>query len=214
MPDHATPGRAADPSLTHLIWALAIGWFIASGALGSSGLLAAHASLIALFVPVPVAAFAVALRISRRLRNWVMGFDPQTLVSVQALRMAGISFLAVYAVGKLNAAFALWAGLLDFAVALSAPFVAARMTPILATRQRRLVACWLVLGLVDLLVAIPLARICRAENPASMTALSYPPLSLITTYFVPLALIDYIMLSARIGWLSRRGPFPATALPR
>jgi hypothetical protein len=91
-------------------------------------------------------------------------------------------------------------------VSIQSPIQQARHSPILMTRQRRIVASWLALGLVDWLVAIPLARVCRVEDPASMTALGYPPLSLISTYFVPLAFIDYVMLGARIWGFPRGAP--------
>jgi hypothetical protein len=58
-------------------------------------------------------------------------------------------------------------------------------------------------GILDFVVSIPLAAIVRASDPASMVAITFPPLSLITTYAVPLALIDYFILSAHL-WRQRR----------
>jgi hypothetical protein len=200
---------AADHSLARLISALAVGWFIASAALGFSGFVAAHGSLIAFFVPAPATAFGLALCASRRLRNWVAGFDAKTLVSAQAVRAAGMAFLAACAVGSLNAKFALWAGLLDCVVGFSAPFVAGQIKQTLETRQRWIVIAWAGVGLLDFLVAIPLARVCRLEDPTSMTAMGYPPLSLITTYLVPLALIDYSMLAGHLWGFAQRSPSAA-----
>ena len=57
---------------------------------------------------------------------------------------------------------------------------------------------WIAIGILDFLVAIPLARICRVEDPASMSALSRLPLSMIPEFFVPLALIDYLILGAQL----------------
>jgi hypothetical protein len=59
-------------------------------------------------------------------------------------------------------------------------------------------------GILDFVVAIPLAWRARAADPDSMAALNIPPLSLITTYFVPLALMDYFMLAVHL--LRKRRP--------
>jgi hypothetical protein len=114
-----------------------------------------------------------------------------------------IAFLAVYAVGKLNGKFALWAGLLDAATGFSAPFAAHYLTPPRTAKQRGLLMAWMAVGILDFVVAIPLAARVRVGDPASMVALTIPPLSLITTYFVPLALMDYVILAVQL-WRQRR----------
>jgi hypothetical protein len=76
-------------------------------------------------------------------------------------------------------------------------------------------------GLLDFVVAIPLAARLRGRDPASMAALSRPPLSMITTYAVPVALMDYFVLGAQLwrqrrevqgdgspAWLRRRDEYP------
>jgi hypothetical protein len=164
--------------------------------------LAEHPLLIGPFVIVPLVTFVAAFAISSRVRAWSFAFDTRALVTVQAVRAAGMSFLAVYAVGQLNGKFALWAGLLDCAVGFSAPFAGHYLTPIRTVMQRRLLIAWMVLGIADFLVAIFLARMGRIDDPASMAALNMPPLSMITTYFVPLALIAYFILAAHL-WRQR-----------
>jgi hypothetical protein len=100
---------------------IAIVWFALDAALGWARFFSKKTRLISLFVVTHVILFAVAFTISRRVRAWALAFDTRTLVFMQTVRVGGIAFLAVYAVGKLNGKFALWAGLLDAATGFSAP---------------------------------------------------------------------------------------------
>src|SRR5262245_25434126 len=61
---------------------------------------------------------------SARFRSWARDLDLRLLTLVQTWRVAGLAFLALYAVGDLPARFALPAGLGDVAVGLTAPLVA------------------------------------------------------------------------------------------
>jgi len=192
-----------DPAVAPTVWGIAIVWFSVALALGASGRLAEYAQFVGPFVVTPVTVFVLAFGVSPGVRTWAFAFETRTLVVAQALRVGGLAFLAVYAVGQLNGKFALWAGLIDCVVGLSAPFAAHYLTPADTARQRRLLVGWIALGIVDFLVAIPLARMARSEDPASMVAMVGLPLSLITTYFVPIALIDYFILGAHL-WRQRR----------
>jgi hypothetical protein len=190
--ESVTPQRTLSRmSQTMLI--IAIVWFALDATLGWARFFSKHMRLIFLFVVTPIIVFGVAFAVSRRVRAWALAFDTRTLVFVQTVRVGGIAFLAVYAVGKLNGKFALWAGLLDAATGFSAPFAAHYLTPPRTAKQRRLLIAWMAVGILDFVVSIPLASIVRAGDPASMIALNIPPLSMITTYFVPLALMDYFI---------------------
>ena len=177
---------------------IAIVWFVLDATLGWARFFSKQTRLIFLFVLAPVLVFGVAFAVSRRVRAWTLAFDTRTLVFFQTIRLGGIAFLAVYAVGKLNGKFALWAGLLDAATGSSAPFAAHFLTPPRTTKQRGLLMAWMAAGILDFVVAIPLASRVRAGDPASMAALTIPPLSLITTFGVPLALMDYFMLAVQL----------------
>jgi hypothetical protein len=59
-------------------------------------------------------------------------------------------------------------------------------------------------GILDFLVAMPLGAIVRAGDPASMSAMTMLPLSMFSTFFVPVALMDYFILGAHL-W-RQRGP--------
>jgi hypothetical protein len=189
-------------SVVRTLSGIAIVWFGASAALGATKSLAEHPLLIGPFVVVPVICFAAAFAASSALRSWAFALDTRTLVTVQTARVAGMSFLAVHAVGQLNGNFALWAGLLDCATGFSAPFAAQYLTPTQTAMQRRLLIAWMIPGIADFLVATVLARMARIGDPNSMLALNMLPLSMITTFFVPLALIDYFLLGAHL-WRQR-----------
>jgi hypothetical protein len=199
----ATISAGPENSLSRTMLGIAIVWFALDAALGFSGFFSKHARRIFLFVVTPPIAFVAAFAFSRRVRTWAFAFDTRTLVSFQALRMGGIAFLAASAAGKLNGAFALWGGLLDAATGISTLFAAHSLVPARTAKQRALLMAWMAAGILDFAVAIPLAARLRAREPASMAALTSPPLSMITTYAVPLAIMDYFILGAQL-W-RRRG---------
>jgi hypothetical protein len=201
----------ADTIIPRTMWGVAILWFGVSAALGANQSFAGHPLLIGPFVVVPLICIAAAFLVSSRLRTWAFALEPKTLVMAQTVRAAGMSFLAVYAVGQLNGLFALWAGMLDCAIGFSAPFAAQYLTPTRTVLQRRLLIAWMIPGIAEFLVAIVLARMARIGDPGSTVALNTLPLSMITTFFVPLALIDYFVLGAQLR--QQRG-LPGASQPR
>jgi len=190
-------GTPPEP-VTVAMLSLAVVWFALGAALGFSGFFAEHTRIIFVVVLAPILVFVVAFAALPGLRNWALGLDIRALVFFQAVRLGGIAFLAVYAVGKLNGTFALWAGLLDVAIGASAPFAARYLTPPRSATQRRLLIAWMAVGIVDFIVAIPLASMVRAVDPSGMAALTMPPLSMITTFGVPLAILAYFVLGAQL----------------
>ncbi len=191
-----------DSAVTWTLGSIVSVWFVVNAALGFSGFFSDHTRVIFLFVLTPIAAFVVAFALSPSLRAWAFAVDTRALVFFQAVRTGGIAFLSLYAVGGLNGAFALWAGLIDAATGASAPFAAQYLTPTRTARQRRRLIAWMAAGILDFVVAMPLAAIVRAADPSSMAALSVPPLSMITTFAVPVACIAYFILGAHL-WRQR-----------
>lgn len=194
---------AAEGSVARTLWSIAILWFLVALASGASGFTIEHQRWVGLLVPFPVAAFAVAFAISAPLRAWAFSVESRTLISFQVLRIGGGAFLALHAEGRLSGLFAVWAGVLDVAIGLSALVLASYLTPTRSAAARRVVVAWMAVGIADFLVAVPLARIARARDPDSVAALGRLPLCMITTYFVPLALIVYFVLGAQL-WRQRR----------
>jgi len=195
---HATSAGESTSGIARTVLGIAIVWFVVDAVLGFTGFFSRHLRQLYLFTVTPVIAFAGVFAVSRRLRTWAFALETRTLVSAQALRAGGLAFLAAAAVGNFNRAFALWAGLLDIATGLSAVVAAHSLVPARSARKRGLLAAWMAAGLLDFVVAIPLAARLRARNPTSMVASGIPPLSFITTYAVPLALIDYFILTAQL----------------
>lgn len=199
LPVH-TPTTSA---VTRTMWGIAIVWFGAAVALSATGRLAEYSRFIGPFAVISPLLFVLAFAVSPRIRAWAFAFEARTLVTAQALRVGGVAFLAVYAVGRLNGTFALSAGGLDCVVGFSALFAGYYLTPAQTAKQRGLLVAWMALGIIDFPVAVLLARIARADDPASMVALTGLPLSLITTWGVPIALIAYFILGTQL-WHQRR----------
>ena len=116
---------------------------------------------------------------------------------MQTFRVLGVVFLVAWWRGALPAGFALPAGLGDIAVGVAAPFVAAA----LADRKpyaRRLFVAWSWFGLADLAVAVASGVAHSLTSLGSLSALpatgmlSRYPLSLIPTFFVPLAVMLHV----------------------
>ncbi len=72
--------------------------------------------------------FGLVYRLSRRFRAFALGIDLRLLTAMQAWRVIGIMFLALYAFGSLPGLFAWPAGLGDAAVGFAAPFVLRALT--------------------------------------------------------------------------------------
>ncbi|GAA3851889.1 hypothetical protein GCM10022403_099140 [Streptomyces coacervatus] len=135
---------------------------------------------------------------------------PARLALPQTVRVVGVVFLVVAALGKLPAVFAIPAGLGDMAVGVSAPFV----TPRLARGTHWSGALsFNIMGLVDLVVAVslgflagvgpsPLPHVTPTTAPVALL-----PLALIPTTAVPLAVALHLVSLARLRAAART---PAT----
>src|SRR5262249_1740551 len=107
---------AKNSAVARILWWIALIWFTADAALGASGFFSQYRQIIFIFVLTPMVVFTIAFAAVPALRGWAFTLDTRGLVFVQAVRTGGAAFLSAYAVGQLNGAFALWAGLLDVAV--------------------------------------------------------------------------------------------------
>ncbi|MGH3345213.1 MAG: hypothetical protein ACRDPK_20565 [Carbonactinosporaceae bacterium] len=116
------------------------------------------------------------------------------------VRVVGVVFLIVMALGHLPAAFALPAGLGDIAIGLAAPVIARR----LASGDRRGAVRFHLLGIFDLVVAVGIGFFSGlgpyrplATTP-STESLSLLPLALIVTVAVPLAVTLHVTALRRL----------------
>jgi hypothetical protein len=123
---------------------------------------------------------------------------------VHSWRIAGFTFLALYAAGILPGIFALPAGWGDIAIGATAPVAAIKLANF---SRRRGFIFWQILGIVDLVTAVALGTLARLISPQGVTtgALTVLPLSLIPTFAVPLLIILHVICIAQArGWEERQ----------
>lgn len=118
------------------------------------------------------------------------------LAAVQVVRIVGGVFLVLLAMHRLPPGFALPAGIGDVLVGLLAPVVAYALWR--RPRRRALGIAFNVLGLLDLLVAIPLGllhapgRLQMIVTEPTTEIMALLPMVLIPTFVVPLAIVLHI----------------------
>ncbi len=147
---------------------------------------------LGLAVSIPLVVFLLWFATSAGFRQFALSLDPRTLTFVQSWRIAGITFLVLYAAGLLPGVFALPAGWGDIAIGATAPLAALKLANF---SRRRSFIFWQILGIFDLVTAVATGTTARWIHPnevatAPMTVL---PLSLIPTFAVPLFLMLHII---------------------
>jgi hypothetical protein len=168
---------------------------------------------LGLAVVIPIAAFLIWFATSSGFREFALSLNPRTLTYVHSWRIAGFTFLALYAAGLLPGIFALPAGLGDIAIGATAPWAASRLANF---NRRRAFMFWQILGITDLVTAITLGTTAGLISPhevptAVMTVL---PMSLIPTFAVPLLIVLHIICIAQARqWKESRYPRIAQQVP-
>jgi hypothetical protein len=186
------------------------GWLLASGLLARAGVYHQPSGQAAPWFGVAVAGALLGLLAASRIppmpRVLAAPGTPARLTLPHTLRVVGVTFLLVMALGHLPAVFALPAGLGDIAAGLAAPFVAWR----LAQGGGRRRAVWFNLfGILDLVVALSVGFLAglgpwRAlEVTPSTEPLSLLPLALVPTVAVPLALALHLVSLRRLRAAAR-----------
>jgi hypothetical protein len=172
--------------------------------LGSAGQFVTEAGqpplalLAAVLLPIGVAAAAYAS--SAAVRDFVRAGDPALLTTLQSWRILGGVFLVLLSFGMLPAAFALPAGWGDFAIGVTAPFVARALVERGPGRAGRLFVVWQLLGILDLVVAVGTGASLRAVSGTTgdaadaekMLVMSQLPLVLVPAFAVPLFVILHL----------------------
>ena len=189
------------------VWAL---WIVVGAALARTGLYREEPGAVNPWIGVVFAAVLaltlLATRIPVVVRILADPGTPGRLAWPHALRVAGVVFLVVMALGKLPAVFAVPAGLGDIAVGVAAVFVARRSAGV-----RHLV--WFnILGIVDLAVAVGIGFLAGlgpspvlGVNP-STDIVAALPLVLIPTAAVPLAIALHVVSLRRLSVAARTSP--------
>lgn len=169
--------------------------------------------LIPFFATVPLALVALALWRSPALRRAVAGIPLSQLVGVQAWRIVGVVFVVLYALGQLPGHFALPAGWGDFAIGITAPVVALALARG-ARRARPLAAAWIVLGLIDLVVAVgmgtgylaPLLAPHLGARVPPAGAMGAFPMLLVPAFAVPMSVALHLVALVRLGRVTGAAP--------
>jgi hypothetical protein len=182
------------------------GWLVLSGLLARAGVYRQDPGETVPWFLVAVAGTLIALLLATRipLMSRILS-DPGTparLALPHWLRVVGVSFLIVMALGHLPAAFAMSAGLGDIAIGVAAPFVALQLA---RGTGRAGAVLFNVLGILDLVVAGTLGFLLfrLVEVTPSTAPLFVLPLALIPTVAVPLAITLHIVSLLRLRTASK-----------
>jgi len=169
----------------------AVGWFSAICWLAERGTFISQNKppvAVGLAFTTPILLFLVTQRIWPGWRAHVTSVSPVLLISMNGWRFIGLGFLMANIEGLLPGGFAWPAGLGDITMALTAPWVAARVAEADRFRFTTVFLLWNLFGIADFLDAVLLGTL---YNTGLMQRL---PLVLIPCFFVPLLFIVHITL--------------------
>ena len=152
----------------------------------------------------PILVFLVAFWTVGHFRHFVMSVDLPVMAGIQAWRLGGLGFIALYAYGILPGLFAWPAGLGDMAIGVTAPLIIVALRRQPAFAAGRLFWVWNLLGILDLVVAVSLGALSAVLGIGISTqAMTFPmgrmPLVIVPTFLVPLFLMLHLasLLQAR-----------------
>jgi hypothetical protein len=188
--------------------AIAGGWVDLASGLGAAGKLAFAPNqpvpLVAVLFATPLLIVGVLALRSARMRSALMAIPMTLLIGVNALRVLGVLFLLLAAVGRLSGPFPYSAGLGDIitgalAVPLALSVARSRKLPLSA------IARWNIFGALDLVVAVALGVTSAAGSPLQLIhagvgseAMQYLPFCLVPTVLVPFYLITHAIVAAQL----------------
>jgi hypothetical protein len=203
--------RRASPTPAVMPYALAAAGLVAWGALvlvlAREGVFATDADtttpIIAIGIAVPIVAGVALLQVPG-VRGAIDRVPLQWLVGVQFYRVLGGLFLIAYARNEMPGEFALFAGIGDIAVGLTALAVAYLVATRGAQHTRTAVLAWCAFGIADLVVAVGTGFL---SSPSIMqqialddpnTAITRYPFVLIPTFLVPISIWLHVSVIARL----------------
>ena len=169
----------------------AVGWFSAICWLAERGTFISPNKppvAVGLAFTTPILLFLVTQFIWPGWRARVTSVSPVLLISMNGWRFIGLGFLMANIERLLPGGFAWPAGLGDIIMAVTAPWVAARVAADDQFRFRTVFLLWNLFGIADFLDAVLLGTL---YNTALMQRL---PLVLIPCFFVPLLFMVHITL--------------------
>ena len=171
-------------------------WFLLALAIGYWGLLAAFPFPFPQIVLFSL--FLLQLLLywkSPAVKSWIDRVDYRPLILFHVTRFVGFLFLYMYAVGRLPADFAVWAGWGDIFVATTAILVAALIS---FRRLPKLILVWNILGLADILFVLFNGARLGAADPRLMTEFTRLPLALLPAFVVPIVLSTHVFIFKKL----------------
>jgi len=186
---------------------LLLGWFGLVVALGVAGALRPEylgtLGVGALAVAPVVIVSYLALRVAA-LKRALLSIPVSILILIHVGRILGVTFLVLFAAGRLSAPFAPIAGWGDIVIGGSAIPVALFAARSFST-HRRLVLAWNALGLADLLVALALGITSAPDSPWPLfthppgtVEMSGLPMLIIPAFLVPLYSLVHLAIFNRL----------------
>lgn len=192
----AVPGAGITIALVLTVWCALIFLLGAGEVFVTTGGAPPLALLIA--VTTPIIAFLAAFWISQPLREFVLAADLRLMTGIQAWRIGGFSFLALYAYGILPGYFAWPAGLGDMAIGVTAPWLITALVRRPGFAASKTFVAWQVFGILDLVVAVGLGAIgprllaVDAAGAAATAPMAHLPLVIVPAFLVPVFIILHL----------------------
>ncbi|HYT53619.1 MAG TPA: hypothetical protein VEQ38_02815 [Verrucomicrobiae bacterium] len=194
------------PALSGPGFSVALGlavWFVLVVSLGAGEVFVtpSEAPPLALLIAVtaPILVFLAASWVSQPFRKFVFATDLRFMTAIQAWRIGGFSFLALYLYGILPGYFAWPAGLGDMMIGITAPWIIAALMRRPSFAASNTFVAWNVFGILDLVIAVgmgalgPLFLGSNIVGPDATAAMSRLPLVLVPAFFVPIFIILHVV---------------------
>jgi hypothetical protein len=192
-----------------ILGAIAGGWVGLATGLGAAGLLTFSPEhpvpLVGVLFAVPLLVVGVLALRSQSLRGALLAVPMPVLIGLNSLRVLGVMFLLLAAVGRLSGPFPYFAGIGDiitgaFAIPLAVGIARSGRVPAGAVRR------WNLFGTLDLFVAVSLGIASSSGSPVQLIhagvgseAMQYLPFCLVPTVLVPFFLITHGIVAARLA---------------
>jgi hypothetical protein len=177
------------------------GWLLTVFAIGAAGAFVTPQGQppvrIALGFGLPLLTFFGLLAISHGFRDFVLRLDLPFITAVQAWRVGGFVFIALYTYDMLPGVFAWPAGLGDIAIGAMAPWMALSLTRRTDFLKSKGFVLWNYLGIADLVLAVAIGTTVSllatgAIGEISTRPMSQLPLVLIPAFLVPLFIMLHV----------------------
>jgi hypothetical protein len=210
----ASKSPEAHPTVKLLVAAAMAAWLAIVLLLGTQGVFVGRPGVppipILLGATMPLMIFFGAYFGSHVFRAYVLAADLPLGAGIQAWRVGGLGFLALYAQGVLPGPFAWPAGLGDIAIGLAAPWISRELFRNSSFATSRRYMLWNVLGIADLVVALSMGALCSGFLPGlvgniTTTPMTQLPLLLIPAYLVPFFVMLHFTAFSQARRLVRKG---------